>query len=113
MSTLSGLSIYAKQQALQAAALLPNATNRYVGLLTALPSASDGTGLVEADTATGYARVAHSAWTNTTSGDDVIRKNNGAITFAVLIGTLVGVAGWAIWDDDGTPSGNLIAFGPM
>jgi hypothetical protein len=78
-----------------------------------MPSAADGTGLVEADTATGYARVAHTAWLNVTSSNEVIRKNDGTITFPVLTGTLVGVVGWAIWDDDGSPSGNLIAFGSM
>jgi hypothetical protein len=92
------------------AAVLPNGTNRYVALLTAIPTAKDGTGMVEA-TGSGYARKAHSAWLDTTDGDAVYRVNDGAITFAALSADLDAIVGWAIYD--ASTSGNLLAYGPL
>lgn len=105
-----GLSQYGKEQAL--ASLLPNGTSRWVALLTTLPTAEDGTGLVEA-TGSSYARKSYSAWLNTTADGITYRVNNGAIEFAALTGNLSDVEGWAIFDDDGTPTGNLIAYGSI
>jgi hypothetical protein len=90
--------------------VLPNGTNKFIALLTTLPTARDGTGLVEAS-GSGYARKAHQAWTNSTVANNTVRANNGAITFAALTGDLPGIVGWAIYDlIAGT---NLIAFGPL
>lgn len=107
--TLSGLTFTAAETALAAA--LPNGTDSYIGLLTTLPSARDGTGLVEASTSTGYTRVAHDAWLNFTATIYTHRKNDGAVTLPVLTSALTGIVGWAIWDDP--TAGNLLAFGPM
>jgi hypothetical protein len=105
-----GLSEYGAEEALSTANVLPSGTNKYVALLTTLPSARDGTGLVEA-TGSSYARVAHSAWSNSTVSDDTVRSNSSTITFPTLTGSLSGVVGWAIYS--ASTSGNLIAFGPL
>jgi hypothetical protein len=106
--SLSGLSSTGVNVAL--AAIMVSGTDRYVGLLTTLPNSRDGTGLVEAS-GSGYARVAHSAWLNGTSGSDVVRMNSGSVTFAALTAALDGIVGWGIWD--AAAAGNLLAFGPM
>lgn len=108
--SIYGLSEYGAEQGLASTNVLPNGTSKYVALLTALPTARDGTGLVEA-AGSGYARIAHNAWVNATVGNDTIRKNNGVITYAVLTGNLSGIVGWAIYS--AVAAGNLIAFGPL
>jgi hypothetical protein len=105
---MSGLTDYAEQTALET--LLPNGTDVFVGFFTVEPTADDGTGGTEAS-GSGYARKAHQAWTNTTSGDITYRVNNGAIEFAALTADLVGINGWGIWD--AVSGGNMIAFGPI
>ena len=108
--SIYGLSEYGAEQAFQHANVLPGGTDKWIALLTTLPTARDGTGLVEA-TGSGYARINHQVWTNTTVGTDTQRANNGAITFAALTGALSGIVGWAIYDlVAGT---DLIAFGPL
>lgn len=91
-------------------AVLPNATNRYIALLTTLPSDNTPTGLVEA-TGSSYARVAHSSWVDATSGNDRLRKNSGTITFPVLTGALSGVVGWAAFS--ASSGGTCYAYGPL
>ncbi len=110
MSDIYGLSEYGAEQGLGTTNVLPGGTNKYIALLTTLPTARDGTGLVEV-TGSGYARIAHQTWTNVTSGTDTIRKNSGAVTFAVLTGNVSGVVGWAIYS--AITAGTLIAFGPI
>lgn len=105
-----GLSEYGAEQALGSANVLPNGTNKYVALLTALPTERDGTGLVEA-TGSGYARIAHNSWVNVTSGDNTLRKNSGAVTYAALTADLDGIVGWAVYS--AVSGGNLIAYGPL
>jgi hypothetical protein len=105
---MSGLTVLSKQTAL--ASILPGGTDVYVGLFTELPTDDAPTGGVEA-TGSGYARVVHSTWTNTTVNDDVYRVNNGAVEFAALSADLTGINGWGIWD--ASSSGNLLAYGPI
>jgi len=105
---MSGLTDYAEVAALEA--LLPNGTDVYVGFFTVAPTADAGTGGTEA-TGSGYARKAHQAWTNTSSGDVSYRVNNGAIEFTALTADLTGINAWGIWD--AAVAGNLIAFGPL
>ena len=108
--SIYGLAEYGAEQAMAAAAVIPNGTDRFVALLTTLPTVRDGTGLVEAS-GSGYARIAWQAWTNATDGNNTVRANNGAIAFAAFTGDLPGIVGWAIYDlIAGT---NLIAFGPL
>lgn len=102
-----GLSEIGKELAL--AAVLPNGTDVWVALLTTMPDEEDGTGLVEA-MGSGYARVAHDAWLNTTADGVTYRTNDGAIEFAALSGAL-SVVGWAIYDAD--TGGDLLAFGSL
>lgn len=102
------LSEYGKETALEA--LLPNGTDVWVALLFTLPTAEDGTGLVEAS-GSGYARKSYDAWMNSTVDGVTYRVNDGAIEFAAMSDYLNPVEGWAIFDNDGTPSGNLIAYG--
>lgn len=108
--SIYGLSEYGAEQAFLAANVLPSGTNKYVGLLTALPTDRDGTGLVEA-TGASYARVANLAWTTATVVNDTVRSNTSAVTFPTLTGALAGIVGWAIWS--ASVAGNLIAFGPL
>lgn len=103
---VGGLAVYGRGLALAGA--LPAGTNRYVALLTAVPTVDAGTGLVEA-TGSGYARKAHSAWTNGSVGDVVTRANNGSVEFTALTDALTGVVGWAIYD--AATVGNLVAWG--
>ncbi len=110
MSSIYGLSEYAAQETFNAANVLPTGTNKFVALLTTLPTARDGTGLVEA-TGSGYARIAISSWNTTNVTPDTIRKNGAAITYAALSGTLSGIVGWAIYS--AVTVGNLIAFGAL
>ncbi|MCK5602850.1 hypothetical protein KAR91_13295 [Candidatus Pacearchaeota archaeon] len=110
MSSIYGLSEYGTQEALATVNVLPSGTNKYIALLTALPTARDGTSLVEASGAS-YARIAHSTWVNVLTTNDTTRKNSGAITYAALTGTLSGVVGWAIYS--AVTGGDLIAFGPL
>lgn len=105
---MGGISDYAKLQA--ATALFPNGTNRYIGLLTSLPTDDDGTGLVEA-TGSGYARKAHSSWTTATDGETLYALNNGAVSLTALTADLADIIGWAIWD--AASGGNLYAWGPL
>jgi len=102
---MPGLTDYAEALALDT--LLPNGTNRYVGLFKTMANDA-GSGGVEAS-GVGYARVAHSAWLNVASGEFTYRKNNGAVTFAALTGQLADVVGWGIFD--ALIAGNLIAAG--
>lgn len=108
--SIYGLSEYGAEQALSTANVLPSGTNKYIALLTALPTARDGTGLVEAS-GSAYARVAHSAWVNVTSGSDTLRKNSGTIAYTTFTANLSGVLGWAIYS--ASTGGSLIAFGPL
>jgi len=106
-----GLSEFGAESALGSTLVLPNGTDKFVALLTALPTARDGTGLVEAS-AGGIARIAHQDWVNVTLLNDTIRKNSGSIDFVVLSGTdLPGIVGWAIYS--AITVGDLIAFGPL
>lgn len=95
-------------------ALLPNGTDVYVALLTTIPTAIDGTGIVEA-AGSGYARKAHNAWTTVAlpSGytNGVAVANNGAVTFDAVSDALTGLVGWAVYDAD--TAGNLLAFGAI
>ncbi len=88
-------------------AIIPNGSNAYVALLTALPDA-DGAGLVEA-TGSGYARLSASAWINITVDESTLRVNDGAIEFAELTAALTGIVGWAIYD--AASGGNILSFG--
>lgn len=105
---MSGLTVLSKQTAL--AAVLPSGTDVYVGFFTIVPTDDTPTGGTEA-TGSGYARVAHNTWTNSTVGDDVYRVNSGAVEFAALSADLTGINGWGIWD--AATSGNLLAYGPI
>lgn len=89
-------------------AVLPNGTDRFIALLTTLPSDVAGTGLVEA-TVAGYARIAHDAWANATASNKTTRSNSSAITFAALTEDLPDVVGWGIFD--ALTVGTLLAFG--
>lgn len=104
---MAGLTETASNTALEA--VLPNGTNVYIGLFTAIPTARDGTGGTEA-TGSGYARLAHAAWVNVVENDISKRENNGAISLAALTGALSGIVAWGIWD--AITVGNLLAFGP-
>ena len=108
--SIYGLSEYGAEQAMGSANVLPNGTDKWVALLTTLPTARDGTGLVEA-TGSGYARINHALWVNVTDGNDTLRKNSGAVTFAALSAALTDIVGWAIYDL--VAGVNLIAFGPL
>ena len=110
MADIYGLSEYGAQEALATANVLPSGTNKYVALLTALPTARDGTGLVEA-TGGSYARVANSGWTTSVSGSNTVRANTAAVTFTTLTADLSDVLGWAVYS--AVSGGNLIAFGPL
>lgn len=101
---MAGFSDYGIQAML--GELLPNGTDVYVALLTTLPTAYDGTGLVECS-GSGYARKAHQAWVTSVR----TRYNNGAIEFAALSGSLDDVLGWAIYD--AAVAGNLLAYGSI
>lgn len=104
---MAGLTDYGEAAAL--AAILPNGTNRYIALFTTSPDA-DGTGGTEA-TGYSYARKAHSAWTNEVVDGVTYRKNDGAIEFTALTGSISGVVAYGIYD--ASTSGNLLAFGPI
>lgn len=105
---MAGLSKIGRENAL--AAVLSNSTNVYIALLTTYPTDQTGAGLVEA-TGSGYARLAHMAWSTATTLEDTTRSNSSAITFAALTGDLSGVVGWAIYD--ALTLGNLLAFGRL
>ena len=105
---MAGLSEYGAEQAL--IGILPNGTNVYIGLLTSLPTARDGTGLVEA-TGSGYVRKAWLAWTNVTDAGVTKRQNNGPVSLDALTGALAGIVGFGVWD--AATSGNLLAYGPI
>lgn len=102
-----GISNYGEEFMLDA--LLPNGTNVEIALLTTLPTADDGTGLVECS-GSGYARKTHAAWITTTAAADTVRANNGAIEFTALTAALSSVLGWAVYDASGA---NLLAYGPI
>lgn len=105
---MGGLATYGKQQAL--AGVLANGTTYYAGFLTTLPTADDGTGLVEA-TGSGYARLGHSAWLQVDATPTWYHVNNGAIEFAALSADLDDIVGWGIWT--AVSGGSLIAWGPL
>ncbi len=100
-----GLTSYGETQALNVN--LPNGTSRYIALFTSMSDA-DGTSIVEAS-GSSYARKLCTAWVNETVNGVTYRKNNGAIEFAALSGSISGVVGWGIYD--ALTSGNLIAAG--
>lgn len=88
----------------------------YVALLTTMPTAASGTGLVEVS-GTGYARQAvtgASGWNAiTTNGDNVTEQatNNAAITFPAAGGSWGTVLGVAIYD--AVSAGNLLMYGTL
>lgn len=90
--------------------ILPNGTNRYIGLLTTIPSDMIGTGLVEL-TGTGYARILKNAWLTNLSASKVERANNGAVQFTVGAGGWSGILGWGIWT--AVSGGSLIGWGAI
>jgi len=105
---MGGLATYGKQQAIEG--VLVNGTAYYAGFLTTLPTADDGTGLIEA-TGSGYARKDHSAWMNVDESPEWYRVNNGAVEFAALSADLDDCVGWGLWT--AVSGGSLIAWGPL
>lgn len=100
-----GIPLAARQTFLTAQ--LPNGGPTYAALFSTMPDRA-GVGGVEA-AGSGYARVAHTAWVNSTLEGFVARRANvGAVTFATLTGDLT-VVGWGIYD--APTAGNLLAFG--
>lgn len=90
--------------------ILPAGVDRYIGLLVEEPDIVAGTYSELADSE--YARVAHSAWTNSDMGDGVAaRANNGAVVFPGVVDQDTTVTHWAIFD--AAVAGNLLAAGPL
>ena len=91
--------------------LLPNGTDRWIGLLLAEPDEVAGTYEECADSE--YVRVAHDAWTTIDSGDGrTARANNGAIVFPGMVDAdETTITHWGIFDAEN--AGNLIAAGPV
>lgn len=104
---MAGLTDYGEAQALNA--ILPNGTARYVALFTVSPD-EDGTGGTEAS-GNGYARKSHSAWIDEEVDGVTYRKNDGAIEFDALSGSVSGIVAWGVYD--ASTAGNLLAFGPL
>lgn len=105
------------------------AGNLYVGLLTTMPTADDGTGAVEVTVSAGtnYARqpvpcnaMSASTWAGTqsagsttaSSGSGGTTSNNNAITFGIPNGTSWGtIAGFAVYD--APANGNMLFYGTL
>ncbi len=97
------------------AAYAPPAT-LWVALSTTTP-AEAGTGFTEPSSGS-YARVATTAadWAAATGTAPSTKSNTAAITFPTATGDWssgANMAFFGLFDDDGTPSGNLLAFGAL
>lgn len=89
--------------------LLPNGTNRYIGLFSSVPGPSGGGTEL---TAAGYARVACNAWTEITEGDDIGRANSNAIEFTgFALDSSVAIEAAGIFS--ASNGGSLIAWVPV
>lgn len=90
--------------------LLPNGTDRYIGLLLAEPDVVAGTYDELADS--GYSRITHAAWVSADNGDGrLARRNSGAIVFDAIVDAAATVTHWAVFD--AAAAGNIIAAGPV
>lgn len=89
--------------------LLPNGTDRWVGLLSEAPDVVAGTYVEITDSE--YVRVAHDAWLTEETKGLARRSNNGAIVFpGVVDADITVVSHWGIFDAD--VAGNLLIAGP-
>lgn len=102
---MAGFSDTIKQGWLEG--VLPNGTDVYIGLFTAMPD-PDGDADGEEFTGGGYARVAHQAWNIATSADGEVmyRTNVGAIEFAAAVADWSGLIGVGVWD--AAVAGNIL-----
>ena len=95
---------------------LDTGANRWIALLTTLPTTNTGTSLVEVSGGA-YARVAVTATTDwgsvTTAADNLTRQVsiNTAKTWAAATASWGTIVGWALYD--AVTAGNLRRWGPL